>query len=436
MPMPSKMPLIGLAQVWLLAAFAGVSARPTPDSAETCGSGDAPACPSASESDDAGLFQLRRSVAAKEGMEKHAEFSDGAAARSAAAEAACLEASEHMAQHAEMSEGAAAKAAAAEKASLEELSRRQQEQLVPPIIGVGTVNWWNLPVQKSVEQLTQCAAQLSNKFGLGGAQFGYIPGKDGPRLAYECTFVPGLSDQIPEKLRGVFWMKGNIMNEELVVLQNGQWFPEERKLIMPLSPFNWAWAGIDGTRPRRPPGFGLFYRNQYWARFTMLQLVANATCFTFQFSRCPGRPSLPWPFGLPGHACRRGSGNPPELAYAELAAHFWGMLENENQNGQYTMELHPRGGGESWLRGIYTRVFGLSYDLTSYDLVRILDGDGNPVEPHHSEYMRYIGNANLAFWYNYTDPEVMPLLKEERLREAWKLMWEGYCSQVPTPTFC
>jgi len=423
MPMPSKMPLIGLAQVWLLAAFAGVSARPTPDSAETCGSGDAPACPSASESDDAGLFQLRRSVAAKEGMEKHAEFSDGAAARSAAAEAACLEASEHMAQHAEMSEGAAAKAAAAEKASLEELSRRQQEQLVPPIIGVGTVNWWNLPVQKSVEQLTQCAAQLSNKFGLGGAQFGYIPGKDGPRLAYECTFVPGLSDQIPEKLRGVFWMKGNIMNEELVTLQNGQWFPESRTLITPLSPFSWAWAGIDGTRPKSPPGMGIFYRFGPAAYYTMLQLVGDQMCFTMEFKECPGTPHVPVPLvDYPGHACAKGSGNPPELTFAEMAGHKWGQLSEHNNNGQYTMELHPLTNGNSWLRGIYTKISIMSYTLTSYDLVRILDGDGKPVEPWYGEYMGYIGAANLALWYNYTNPAVEALLRQGKLQEAKRVM--------------
>jgi len=403
--MPCSMRRVGLPQLWLFAALAAASTPTPPDSAESCGSSDAAACPAASEADDAGLFQLRRSLAA----------------------------SERAAETAEKSESAAAKSAAAEKAALESIT---QGTPMPPLNGEGTINWWNLKYQRSAEQLANCTAQLKNRIGLGGAQFGYIHGKDGPRLAYECTKVPGLIEQVPEPMRGVFWTKGNVMNENLVVLQNGQWDPEARTLITPLAPFSWSWSATDGTMPAGAPLFNIFYRNQGYAQYTMVQLVTNHTAFSFKFQECPGARKLPYPFGLPGHACEKGSGNPPELTYAELAAHFWGMLENDNNNGQYTMEQFPNTGGESWLRGIYTKVFGLSYDLTSYNLVRILDGDGNPVEPYHSEYMNYIGDANLAFWYNYTDPEVMPMLKKERLREAWNLMWEGYCSQVPTPDYC
>jgi len=394
--MQSKMLRAGL-----LAALAVAAAPPPPDGAETCASGDEAGCPVASEGDDAGLFQLRRTVAESERQK---------------------------------AEGAAARAAVSEKTAAELLSKVGTDP--PPVIGVGTYNWWNLPVQRSKEQLASCTAKLSNKFGIGGAQFGYIPGKDGPGLAYECTKVPGLTDKVPEELRGVFWMKGNIMNEELVILQNGEWVPEERKLIMPLSPFNWAWAAIDGTMPKNPPGHGKFYKDQGMARYTMTQLVTNQTGFTFQFSKCPGARRMIWPYGLPGHACEKGSGEPPELTYADLKAHFWGEMKDSDQNGQYTMELHPNTDGNSWLRGIYTKVLGMTYTITSYNLVRILDADGKPVEPYHSEYMQYIGDANLAMWYGITDPEVVELMKEEKLRAAWREMWDGYCSPDPTREFC
>mmetsp|Transcript_29591 Transcript_29591/g.85829 ORF Transcript_29591/g.85829 Transcript_29591/m.85829 type:complete len:381 (+) Transcript_29591:103-1245(+) len=379
--MQSKMLRAGL-----LAALAVAAAPPPPDGAETCASGDEAGCPVASEGDDAGLFQLRRTVAESERQK---------------------------------AEGAAARAAVSEKTAAELLSKVGTDP--PPVIGVGTYNWWNLPVQRSKEQLASCTAKLSNKFGIGGAQFGYIPGKDGPGLAYECTKVPGLTDKVPEELRGVFWMKGNIFSEELFSLQNSQWFPASRELVTPLSPFNWAWAGVDGTRPRNPPGTGFFYR-WFWPLKNMMTLVGGQLGFSMKWSECPGAWKMPWPFGLPGHACAKGSGKRPELTFAVAEGHKWGNLNEKNNNGEYTMELYPRTGGNSWNRGIYTRVFGLTYDLTSYNLVRILDGDGRPVEPWHSKYMKYIGNANLALWYNYTNPAVEALLRQGKLQEAKRVM--------------
>jgi len=404
--------LAGLPLLWLFTTVVTSSTPPPPDVAGSCESSDAARCPAAHEADDSGFFQLRRRVAG----------------------------SEPVGEYTEKWESAALKAATPAEAA-DALSKQFMESTsyTPPVNGGEgiTLNWWNLPVQRSEEQLAQCTAQLKNKFGLGGLQFGYIPGRDGPRLAYECTNVPGLSDKMPDELRGVFWMKGNLINEELVVLQNGQWFPESRKLITPLSPFSWAWTGIDGTAPKHPPFFGYFYRNEHIARGPMLQLVANQTAYSIEFSECPGAPWMPPPFGLPGHACAKGSGNPPEMTYARLLPAFWGQLKDpKGQFGEYTTELFPNTEGNSWYRGIYFNVMGLPLSFFSYNLLRIIDGDGKPVEPYYSEYLDYIGDANLAFWYNYTSPEVLPLLKKEKLRDAWQLMWGEYCREHPDGGFC
>jgi len=400
--MSSKMRRIGLPQLWLLSALAAAS-PPPPADVESCGSSDAAQCPATGAADDTGFFQLRRSVAATERMGHFAQKSEGAALAAFAEEAAA------------------------------ELST--QFRPPPPEDDDGTLNWWNLPVQRSEEQLVQCVGQLRGKFGLGGAQFGYVPGREGPGLAYECTRVPGLSDKIPEELRGVFWMKGNVMNEELVALQNGKWFPKSRTLITPLSPFSWAWAGVDGTKPVNPPGLGLMYTRRM-ARASMLQLVANLTSFSLQFSECPGAPWRPMPFQLPGHACTKGSGKPPELTYASVIAHHWGVLKYRNQSAEWTAELYPSTEGNSWNRGIYTTILGKTYSTFSYNMVRILDGDGKPVEPYHSEYMTYIADANLALWYGYTESEVVSVLKQGKLREAWRMMWAGYCGKNPGGEFC
>merc|ERR1712066_1181905 len=75
-------------------------------------------------------------------------------------------------------------------------------------------------------------------------------------MMYEATRVPGVFERLPEKLRGIFWMRGNAIAEELLTLQYGEWFEDEQIFILPAAPFNWAWpVGI----PKHAPDCGKLY---------------------------------------------------------------------------------------------------------------------------------------------------------------------------------
>lgn len=311
--------------------------------------------------------------------------------------------------------------------------------VVPMLGGRETLNWWNLPVQRSQEQLEQCRKKLANETELGGMRYGFISGREAPELAFECTWVPGLSDQIPEPLRGVFWMNGNPLPSELMTMQNSQWFPEARTLVVPWSPFHWGWGGIDGTPPRDAPFFGLAYQRK--PAMTILSSVMEHNGHSLTFEECPG--GRRFPLIQAGAYCKKGSGKAPELTFANIGVHSFGNLSEEVHGQKYTLEKPAEGPSDLWLRGTYTRLLPSDPDcrkgcieMGTYNFKRILDGEGKPVEPWYSEYMSYIGNANLAFWSGYTDSAVVDMYKEERLEEAFHLGWKGYCEKHPLSEFC
>jgi len=301
--------------------------------------------------------------------------------------------------------------------------------LLPYMEGRDTFHWWNMPKQRSEEQLEWCRSQLSNPMPLYGLQYGFLPGASAPEVLYRCTKVPAIFEEVPEPLRGVFWMKDNAMNEELAVLQFGRWFEGQRIYIMPASPFSWAWAGADGTKPNDAPFNGNLY-GEYISKFHMDGLAGGHQSQTYAFSTCPGGEDLPFPWGEVGHACVAGSGSTAELTFANLEAHYWGNLSVATQTGLYTLESV---GPNAWYRGIYGPVPVIGdffkgcncWSVGSYNLRRILDGDGNPVEPYHSEWVAYIGQANLAVWYDYSDPASLELLKQGKFDEAKKLLRSG-----------
>lgn len=66
----------------------------------------------------------------------------------------------------------------------------------------------------------------------------------------EATKVPGVFERVPEKLRGVFWLKGDGLGEELVVLHYGDYYPEHNQFLSAISPFSWGYpTGIPKDAP-------------------------------------------------------------------------------------------------------------------------------------------------------------------------------------------
>jgi len=264
--------------------------------------------------------------------------------------------------------------------------------------------WYNLPHQRSEGLMDSCKAQMTETFPIRNLEFGSVPAAEGVRLAYNCTKVPGLFEKVPEALRGVFWMKGNAIGEELAILQNGQWFEEERTYIAPFAPFMWAWAG---GKPQEAPFWGHFYGTEdiHTAAYSMSALGVG---YSFTFKECPGSPSLPPPFGVPGSHCEKGAGA-TDLRYASLQSHVMGDLTAISQEDEYTIEEMPSGveSGSLWYRGIFGGPSWMGrcrcISVGSYQLTKIIDGDGRPLEPYYSEFIHYMGSLPLIFWTGYAD---------------------------------
>lgn len=260
---------------------------------------------------------------------------------------------------------------------------------------------WNMPIRRSTEMLDDCRAQLQNLTVISNMEFGTLGAADSVKLLYGCTKVPGVFEQVPEKLRGVFWMKGNAMGEELAVLQNGQWFEEEQTYLSPFAPYMWAWSW---GAPSGAPLFGHFYGREE-VKLQAFSLATLRAGFSYKFSSCPGRPSLPWPFGVPGNRCDKdSSASAVDMTYATLQSHVMGDLEAVSQPEYYTLEEIPDEAqlGSKWYRGIY---FGFEWmgrckvvSGGSYELTKILDASGEPLEPYYSEFLAYMGSVPLLMW--------------------------------------
>mmetsp|Transcript_7287 Transcript_7287/g.26445 ORF Transcript_7287/g.26445 Transcript_7287/m.26445 type:complete len:243 (+) Transcript_7287:541-1269(+) len=223
-------------------------------------------------------------------------------------------------------------------------------------------------------------------------------------------------------------MKGNAVGEELAVLQHGQWFEEDLAYLVPYSPWMWAWP--KGT-PKDAPGYGLLYRaKSVWE--VAFGLSAYHLGFSIVFDECPGGPNLPPPFGVPGHMCTKGSGV-DDLTYARLQFHFMGNLSFAGQVDMYTIEEMSKKGdepGSTWYRGIYggppcfESTFGQCkpFSIGSYELTKILDEDGKPLEPYYTEFLEYMGDVPLFVWAGYGNKTVLDMLQRGDSLEAAKYM--------------
>lgn len=298
--------------------------------------------------------------------------------------------------------------------------------------GKPTFNWWDLETQRSEELLEDCEAQLGGMREIGDFKYGSTSAEKGVHLAYRCTKVPGLFEKVPDKLRGVFWMKGNAISEELAVFQMGQWFEEDRTFITPFAPFMWAWAG--GV-PDQAPYFGQMYDPmKSFVHITSLSMFHVG--FSLTFDTCPGTIDLPFPLGIPGSTCAKGSGDIPELTFAHLEAHIGGNLAVVSQADDYTVEEQPGSPlpGSLWHRGIFGGPEWLGrckcISVGSYTLTKLLDGEGRPVEPHYSEFLAYHSDVPLEFWAGYAGEKLLSLLKEDRFEEATAHQLDAFCGQV------
>lgn len=276
----------------------------------------------------------------------------------------------------------------------------------------------HLPGKRDPKLFQECEAGTQNQTVREGLVFGYTSPADALQLLFRCTQIPGLIEQVPEPLRGVFWMKGNTRPEELAVLQMGQWFEDERTYVLPFAPFMWAWSeGRPEDREEEPavspgqPSFtgSLTRHGREFVRRAAAFLAEARYTLSFKFRECPGRSWTPWPLGLPGHACQKGTGAAPDLTYAEIQQHPGGDLTVNEEDAEYRMEALSEGAlpGAMWYRGTYGGPSWLGgckcLSMGGYMLAKVIDSNGQPLEPYYSEFLQYMGQAPLLLWTGVTE---------------------------------
>mmetsp|Transcript_101882 Transcript_101882/g.269613 ORF Transcript_101882/g.269613 Transcript_101882/m.269613 type:complete len:323 (-) Transcript_101882:128-1096(-) len=229
-----------------------------------------------------------------------------------------------------------------------------------------------------------------------GFSFGYADVDVAPQLLYNASKVPGIFEKVPEKLRGVFWMRGNPIPEILAVLHYGKWFEKEKILLLPNTPWTWAWWG--GRKDQYPDGLDTTSKLVY--SFTSGKSIAESyteasslnTMVSFDFSACPADAE-----------CEEGS---EDLTYATLMSHPDGDLSKHGMSyyDGYTMEeMDAQGVDKNQQEGaLYFRraemFCGLFGTGSGYRLTKIIDAKGKPIEPFHSEYLKFMAGRPLIIW--------------------------------------
>jgi len=280
-------------------------------------------------------------------------------------------------------------------------------------------SWLSLPVQQPPEVLEQLTSELTNittfytnpvlakMFGkeIANLTFGYGTAEKIVDIMYKGTKVNGIFETVPDELRGVFWMKGNGIGEELTVFQNSLWVEAEQTLLVPIAPYSWGWPA--GT-PKGAPHGGVIYSV---TEAGALVLTGNGTgsTFSYKFGPCPS-----------GKECTEGSNN---LTYANLQVHPHGDLREYAVNlahmipglpeplfkhiqGQFDVEEYPDAepkGSRFYRRCRWGPGSCSCLEFGSYDLVKILNGDGSPLEPYYTEFLDYMGDVPLFVWSGFTE---------------------------------
>lgn len=258
----------------------------------------------------------------------------------------------------------------------------------------------DLPVQRSASLLSNLSAGLADATELNAGSnvtFRYGQASQVVSTMYQATKVDGVWENIPEKFRGVFWMKGNGAAEELTVFQYG--FYKNGTMLVPISPFMWAWPlGV----PKEAPMGGAVYNASKEAAMILIQNGSGVT-YSYGFSPCPS-----------GQACEAGSTN---FSYSVIQGHEYGDLSKYSVNMKHLLSLpfekaaHIQGyfdmqeiadqqvPGALWKRPCFWGIGSCScLEFGTYDLTKILDGDGNKVEPYYSEFLQYMGDVPLFVW--------------------------------------
>jgi len=220
-----------------------------------------------------------------------------------------------------------------------------------------------------------------------GYTYGMAGVHEAPMILYNGTKIAGNWENIPSLVKGVFWMRGNGVPEILATLQYGEWFGEEKILLFPNTPFSWSWYGGEEA-PSGADDFNHVYDFIHARTLAEAQGEGNITV-AVSFKPCPE-----------GAYCVAGSDN---LTFADVQSHSDGILTKPSVMTSFvtwTMEemdgVEP---GSLWYRrvSLYCSMVGFG----SYELTKIIDENGQRIEPYYSDYVQYMEGAPHIIWSGF-----------------------------------
>lgn len=231
-----------------------------------------------------------------------------------------------------------------------------------------------------------------------GQSFGFVSASEAPSLLFNATSSSENRSQaaeraVPEKLRGVFWMRGNAMPEVLVTVQHGEWHRDRGALMVPKAPLSRAWFGGPRLRPPRSVGGGGWFYKLLGGQG--LAQVDNTGLVSLSFDSCPDWARC---VGLPAN---------DNLTFATMQVHPRDDPAELKQASRYLFtsweevagEVVDGNPGSHWR--VRSAAFSGHLDIGGYDLVRVINPDGSKSQPHHEEFEAYMGEEPAIVWSGY-----------------------------------
>lgn len=238
------------------------------------------------------------------------------------------------------------------------------------------------------------SAHLTDLFvGRTGAKYGYASAGVMPEVLYHGSKAAGVFENIPRKLRGIFWMDGNPLPEVLASFQYGRYFENEKILLSPKVPYAWAFWGEDHVIPNYKPNCGSVLTDV--CHGTPAQYDVNGRDMAQSYTA--GIEDL-WTMKIDSDLEQGNFYARMQMNWEGDLGKRWAQVPPEGIPQDYTFEEVNDGEGPpgtKFHRGVYMGCGHVPPWRFGYKAKKIIDEHGNKVQPWFGQYMNFMQNHRL-----------------------------------------